>query len=619
MNNFFHRLSHLRVRTVVAVILLATLLIAAALCFLWLWAGKKMENIVTDQFNEQQLMLARKIADNVEVYVDFLEYQVISYKQAYQVETMEPKNFRAFLTLQINYLKNYGILEIRQYDARGNLQVIYHPGGPFVPLQSPPLAEKYLNWAKAEKNRFSILLTEIFSLHEKSEPERRVMGIVAPLYSAPAHGNLENPGNLEFNGVLQVIFDPFYIAGMVTKDVRSGKTGYPWIIDQDGIFLAHFEKSFVGQNQSQVREERNPKISFSKINKIVHEYILRGKEGTDWYLSGWHRERKGEIKKLIAFTPIHFTKGMIRGVLQVENQGENLWGVGVVAPVDEVYGLVRRFQINQGLLVGFFLLLLIGTSYVLVGAVFSWNRVLSHEVDEKTEELRQSHERLLRSERFAAVGEAAAYVSHEIKNPLMVIGGFARQLVRNPEVPQTAGAKLRIISDEVRRLENFLGELRDFTRPAVPTKVAGNLNALVQEVATMMQETAKEMNIQLVTNLAANVPDVSFDPNQMKQVLINLIKNALEAIDGGGEITLSTSFQDAQINLSVQDNGKGIDPEIIPDIFNPFFTTKKTGTGLGLAVINKIVEDHHGTINVRSTQGQGTTFTIHLPALAHQS
>jgi two-component system, NtrC family, sensor histidine kinase HydH len=287
--------------------------------------------------------------------------------------------------------------------------------------------------------------------------------------------------------------------------------------------------------------------------------------------------------------------------------------------VDEVYGLVRRFQINQGLLVGFFLLLLIGTSYLLVGAVYSWNRFLSHEVDEKTEELRQSHERLLRSERFAAVGEAAAYVSHEIKNPLMVIGGFARQLERNPEMPQTAGAKLRIISDEVKRLENFLGELRDFTRPAVPAKVAGNINDLVQEVAMMMQETAKEVNIQLITNLGGDVPVMSFDENQMKQVLINLIKNALEAIDGGGIITLATSFQDAKVNLSVQDNGKGIDPEIIPDIFNPFFTTKKTGTGLGLAVINKIVEDHHGTIDVRSTKGRGTTFTIHLPALVHQS
>jgi signal transduction histidine kinase len=130
----------------------------------------------------------------------------------------------------------------------------------------------------------------------------------------------------------------------------------------------------------------------------------------------------------------------------------------------------------------------------------------------------------------------------------------------------------------------------------------------------MMQETAKEMNIQLVAKPAGDLPLMFFDPNQMKQVLINLIKNALEAMDeAGGVISLSTMFKGGQVHLSVEDTGKGIEPEIIQDIFNPFFTTKKTGTGLGLAVINKIIEDHHGTISVTSSKGQGTTFTIHLP------
>ncbi len=133
-------------------------------------------------------------------------------------------------------------------------------------------------------------------------------------------------------GSCRSIFDPYYVAGMVTKEVRSGKTGYPWIIDKDGIFLAHYEKSFVGKNQTQVREERNPKISFERINKLVEESILQGKEGIDWYISGWHREKQGEIKKLIAFTPILFTKGMVRGVLQVENPGPESLGGGSGGP-----------------------------------------------------------------------------------------------------------------------------------------------------------------------------------------------------------------------------------------------------------------------------------------------
>jgi two-component system sensor histidine kinase HydH len=612
MNNFFHRLSQFQIRTVVASILIATVLIAAGLFYLWLGAGKKIETIITEQFNEQQLMLARKIADNVEVYIDFLEYQLVSYSQAYQVEALTPGHFRDFLTLQMNYLKRFGILEIRKYDGRGSLEYVFGPGKTFTPVKPASLAEKYLHWAKEDKNQQAILLTEIFNLPDEYGVERRVMAVLASLYSVG--GTSDSPRKTEFAGVLQVVFDPHYISGLVTREVRSGKTGYPWIIDQEGIFLAHFEKPFVGKNHIQVRKERNPALSFTKIDDLVKNHVLKGEEGTDWYVSGWHREKRGEIKKLIAYTPIRFNQGMVRGILQVENPDQNFWAVGVAAPIDEVYGLVQRFQLDQGLMVGFFLLLLMGVGYLLIGAAYSWNRVLSHEVEEKTEELRQSHERLLRSERFAAVGEAAAYVSHEIKNPLMVIGGFARQLERNPEVPQTAGTKLRIISGEVKRLENFLGELRDFTRPAAPAKQEGDLNALVQEVVTMMQETAKEMNIELVAKPAGDLPLTFFDPNQMKQVLINLIKNALEAMDeAGGVITLSTMFKGDQVHLSVEDTGKGIEPEIIQDIFNPFFTTKKTGTGLGLAVINKIIEDHYGTISVKSSKGQGTSFTINLP------
>jgi two-component system, NtrC family, sensor histidine kinase HydH len=274
---------------------------------------------------------------------------------------------------------------------------------------------------------------------------------------------------------------------------------------------------------------------------------------------------------------------------------------------------VQSFQIQEGLLVGFFFLLIMGVSGLLIGAATNWNKTLKQEVDSKTEALRQSHERLLRSERFAAVGEAAAYVSHEIKNPLMVIGGFARQLIRNADIPDPAQEKLKIISDEVKRLETFLGDLRDFTRPAPPSMKESNVNDIVRDVHHMMEETAGEIGVRLETDLDQDLPLVMLDPNQIKQVLINLVKNSLEAMDGEGKITIVTCIRGGCIALSVTDNGKGIQPEIMREIFNPFFTTKKTGTGLGLAVINKIIEDHHGTITVESTKGHGTTFTVILP------
>ncbi len=611
MNNFFHRLSQLHTKTVVVTILLVTFLLSVGLFSLWLWSGKKIDNVITEQFNNQQLMLARKIAENVETYVDFLEFLAVTYTHEYLVEAVFPEHLDMFFKLQLEYVQAFGILAIKYYDVHGKEVAMYTSGKTPVQPNAAPLAADYLAWAQEKANRHAVLLQQIFSLGYNDGSERRVMGVLAPVYqdgSTP-----QTPTGGTFSGVLQIIVDPYFIAGMATKEVRSGQTGYAWIIDYHGIFLAHYEDSFIGRDHIAVRRQRNPNISFERIDEIVNQRLLKGHEGVDYYLSGWHRDKIGQIKKLLAYTPITFQRSQKRGIVQVENPGQNIWGVGVAAPVDEVAGLVERLQWDQGLIIGSFLLFLMGISCLLIGAAYSWNRVLSHEVTEKAEELRRSHERLLRSERFAAVGEAAAYVSHEIKNPLMVIGGFAQQLKRNPELPPSAVTKLQLISEEVKRLENFLGELRDFTRPAPPAKKEADLNDLVRQVTTMMQDAAKDMGIHMVTRLADNLPRVPFDMNQMKQVLINLIKNAMEAMDDGGTITVTTKDLGDQVAISVHDTGKGIPPEVLPNIFNPFFTTKKTGTGLGLAVINKIIEDHHGSITVTSSKEQGTTFTVALP------
>jgi signal transduction histidine kinase len=237
-------------------------------------------------------------------------------------------------------------------------------------------------------------------------------------------------------------------------------------------------------------------------------------------------------------------------------------------------------------------------------------------VELKTEELLESQERLLRSERFAAVGEAAAYVSHEIKNPLMVIGGLANQVERRlPEDP-AAQEKLRIIQNEVKRLESFLGELRDFLRPVQPCKQEIDLNQVIQDVRALMGDAIEERGVSLETRLDRNLPPIEADPNQLEQVLLNLVKNALEATEVKGTILLSSGAQDGQVWFSVQDTGKGMAEDVQEKIFHPFYTTKDKGTGLGLAVINKIVTDHHGTITVDSVAGSGSTFTVRLPKKA---
>jgi two-component system sensor histidine kinase HydH len=255
----------------------------------------------------------------------------------------------------------------------------------------------------------------------------------------------------------------------------------------------------------------------------------------------------------------------------------------------------------------------LGAAGAFIGTAFFWNKSLSRQVELKTEELLESQERLLRSERFAAVGEAAAYVSHEIKNPLMVIGGLASQVERRLPDDPAAQEKLRIIQNEVKRLESFLGELRDFLRPVLPSKQETDLNRVIRDVKALMGDAIKERGIRLETRLDPNLPPIEADSNQLEQVLLNLVKNALEATEEKGTIRVSSGAKDAQVWFSVQDTGRGMAEDVQEKIFHPFYTTKDKGTGLGLAVINKIVTDHHGTITVDSVAGSGSTFTVRLP------
>ena len=172
---------------------------------------------------------------------------------------------------------------------------------------------------------------------------------------------------------------------------------------------------------------------------------------------------------------------------------------------------------------------------------------------------------------------------------------------------------------EVRRLESFLGDLRDYLRPVPPCKQETNLNEIILAVKALMGEAAEEKGITVEDRLEPGLPQVKADPNQFKQVLVNLFKNAMEATDARGRIILATGSQDGQVWFSIQDSGKGMTPEVKDKIFHPFFTTKEKGTGLGLAVIHKIITDHHGLIDLETAPGEGTTITIRLPLKADAS
>lgn len=222
-------------------------------------------------------------------------------------------------------------------------------------------------------------------------------------------------------------------------------------------------------------------------------------------------------------------------------------------------------------------------------------------------------ERLLMSERLAAIGRAASHFGHEIKNPLMVIGGFAEQLLRRSCLNDRDNEKLRVILQEVRRLETMLSEMRDFTRPTPLRRARCRLNDLIEETLLLLEADLAERGVHLVRLLDPALPEARLDASQLKQVIINLVMNAIEAMPGGGELEVRTWAEGGRVVMEVQDTGKGIEADKLKDVFSPFFTTKQKGTGLGLAISYKIVRDHGGAIGLRSQVDKGTTATVALP------
>ncbi|MDD5153287.1 MAG: ATP-binding protein [Desulfovibrionales bacterium] len=235
------------------------------------------------------------------------------------------------------------------------------------------------------------------------------------------------------------------------------------------------------------------------------------------------------------------------------------------------------------------------------------------ELKRSREALSRAYERNLQAERLATIGKGAAHIAHEIKNPLMLIGGFSRQVFESLEPENPNRKKLQIVTDEIRRLESLLVDVSDFARMAQPQKSIQNINDVALDVYNLMSGELQKQGIEFTKSLRPDIPSSSFDPRQLKQILINLAKNAVEAMPHGGKLDIATDMEGQMIKITVTDTGKGIPGENLQDIFNPFFTTKPKGTGLGLAISRKIIEDHGGSVEIKSKVGEGTTCIVNLP------
>ncbi|MFH0994496.1 MAG: ATP-binding protein [Pseudomonadota bacterium] len=237
-------------------------------------------------------------------------------------------------------------------------------------------------------------------------------------------------------------------------------------------------------------------------------------------------------------------------------------------------------------------------------------------------EARKSEEQLIRANRLSSLAQLSAGIAHEIRNPLSSISLFTDILCDAEKFARTEQEYeiLREIKDNIHRISGIIKKILDFARAPHEAKCATDINRIIRDTVLLWDLKARQSNVHLVVNLLENLPPIFGDELQLQQVFHNLVINALEAMENGGVLTLTTTVGISSLikyrqvlNITVSDTGSGILAEDIENIFNPFFTTKLTGTGLGLAIAHKIIETHGGVVSVKSLLGEGTTFFLEFP------
>jgi hypothetical protein len=233
---------------------------------------------------------------------------------------------------------------------------------------------------------------------------------------------------------------------------------------------------------------------------------------------------------------------------------------------------------------------------------------------ESREEIQRLHRtQMSRAEHLATLGELAAGLAHEIRNPLAGIAGVIDIIGRDLPIDSPACAVVKEVKQEAIHINRILTDLLETARPKQPNFQSQDLTITIKHAIMFAKEQATSHAIDLSFIANAFVAPVEHDPSQIHQVLLNMLLNAIQAVGHDGKVVVSLENRDDYVAISIADNGPGIAPDALKNIFRPFFTTKGHGTGLGLSLARRIVEDHAGRIEVTSSPGGGTTFVVLLP------
>jgi two-component system NtrC family sensor kinase len=258
-----------------------------------------------------------------------------------------------------------------------------------------------------------------------------------------------------------------------------------------------------------------------------------------------------------------------------------------------------------------------GRRFLTLNAQLQQNQgLLEQRIDERTRQLQESQALLVQQEKQAAFGLLAAGIAHEVGNPLAAISSLVQMLNRRPNDEYTR-ERLQMVDDQLRRIQRTLRELVDFSRPATSLQSLCDVQQVIDAALNIAKYYKRMKGKRIVTRYAPDMPLIRAVRDQLVQVFLNLVLTALDATDEGGTIEITTTRTDVGLRIEIRDDGHGIDPAHQAQVFKPYFTTKDTGTGLGLFVCRRIMEQSGGTIDLVESTSSGTVFavTVRCPAV----
>jgi len=726
-------------QTVRVVTGLIIILLAAAIT-MGVISVREVKQMISEDFNAQQLALSKHAALTIEKDFKILKNELLTLSLSPSIQYVETVSWRNRMEISMATVREYGVFRILLIPEDGKKAYTIDPTRALSIEKTDYTLNESYQWCSQPNRRNLVYAGEVRKgIVEESETEL-VMELATSLYQTSPDEAHPVP-TLKFAGVLVFYLDAGRLARQIVGPIRSGKTGYAWIIDQSGNFIYHLEQKFIGQNAFEARHLENPHISFDKINLIQKDKMLQGQQGTSWYKSGWHRGQIGPLEKLIAFSPTQIDAGNTKRV----------WSVAVVAPISEVQDAIQKVYFRQILIQLAFTIAVLIMLFFLRSNEMIWVKALEREVQTKTKDLSESawllknsekryralvesaddliyvldqqgkilamnqswsrltHQasdavlghritdimefenpdmvtkivkrviaegypiskedhvtisdqwyyfdtrykiisgfevdqtsettapsvlviardvteskhmeaQLFNTQKLASLGELSAGVAHEINNPIAIILGFTEMLLEKTKKGTREFEILTAIERQGDNCKRIVEKLLAFARISKKSTHMTNVKATLQRILDVVENTLLTKKIDLKTELPDAMPKVHGDSQELEQVFLNIINNAVAAMKGGGILAISTKLDRSHVQVDIQDTGTGIPPENIHKIFEPFFTTKDVGegTGLGLSVSYGIVKKIGGDISVKNlhpaiSSHTGALFTILLP------